>query len=428
MEWHLSKYTLFHQPEGKNYIVAFNFVAGTVTTLQPNEILLLRNFKELDENDSILTYFKKRHLIINYDEFKLLKNIRVEANLGKKNITLTICPTLNCNFNCTYCFENHKPGYMSPKTENDIVLLAEKMIDTFNSNKLLVTWFGGEPLLGIDIIDSLSKKLIKLANDKKIKYSASIITNGYLLNQKNADILFNNKVNTYQITLDGLGETHDLTRHLTNGQGTFNIIAENLRTVKINGRINIRHNIYEKNKNEIDLLKKLVKILAKQSGNKIGYYPAIVANNSINSFENQTDYLNDDKIFEICLNRLTNYFSRCKSSYCGSQRLYQLTIDNNGNLYKCWEDVDKIERSFGHVTKWNPKDPFFTADNIDVLTNYLNLSSVPEYDEECVNCIWLPFCMGGCPSKHLYFHKRCPLNIENTDKFLEQLAKAKLKI
>ena len=63
-------------------------------------------------------------------------------------------------------------------------------------------------------------------------------------------------------------------------------------------------------------------------------------------------------------------FSKGRGTYCGALRLCCIGIDENGNLYKCWEDVDKIEHIFGRASKWDPTDPIATADNPDRLTRY----------------------------------------------------------
>ncbi len=71
-------------------------------------------------------------------------------------VGLTICTTMGCNFDCPYCFENHKAGKMSAEVQDDVVALAERMLDAAQRKALSVTWFGGEPLLAPDVIEALS--------------------------------------------------------------------------------------------------------------------------------------------------------------------------------------------------------------------------------------------------------------------------------
>ena len=405
-EWHLSKYVIFNKPQNANFIMAFNLLKGSRVGLDGNEVPLLLNLDKLQEEDPIFQKFKKYGIIVNYDELEMIQAMYQKSN--SNSVSLTICPTLACNFDCPYCFENHKSGKMTEDIQDKVINLAEQMINAVKSKSLHITWYGGEPLLGIDIIEKMSEKLISLTNEKQINYTASIVTNGYLLTQDIVNILSKNKVLRYQITLDGLEEVHNATRHLVNGGPTFDVIAENLRSLHIPGRINIRHNVHNGNKDEIPLLKKLVENIAKQSGNNISYYSAIVFNNPATNREDQVEVLNEEDAYHIGLLKdfKNNSKINFKNRFCGAQNLYCLSIDNEGRLYKCWEDVDKPERSFGHVNTWNVKNPFFSAENPNVLSQYLSMYSIFS-DEECRECKLLPICAGGCPSKRIYSHKHC---------------------
>lgn len=43
-------------------------------------------------------------------------------------VYITICPTLACNFECPYCFEDRGRGKMASEIQDDIVRLAERML------------------------------------------------------------------------------------------------------------------------------------------------------------------------------------------------------------------------------------------------------------------------------------------------------------
>jgi len=48
-----------------------------------------------------------------------------------------------------------------------------------------------------------------------------MITNGYLLNEKNIDFIINNEIKFLQITIDGNEEIHNKRRYLKNGNPTI---------------------------------------------------------------------------------------------------------------------------------------------------------------------------------------------------------------
>ena len=165
---------------------------------------------------------------MNFDERAALYTMgRLGCTVG--GVGLTICPTIGCNFDCPDCFENHKSGKMTAEVQDDVVVLAERMLEAAREKTLHITWFGGEPLLAPDVIETLSGRLMALCTAKDARYNADIITNGYYLMQENADMLTRCRVASAQITLDGVGEAHDKTRHLAGGGATFERITDNLR-------------------------------------------------------------------------------------------------------------------------------------------------------------------------------------------------------
>jgi len=134
---------------------------------------------------------------------------------------------------------------MSPEVQDDVVALAGRMLDASGAKDVDVSWFGGEPLLAPDVIEPLSARLMALAEERGGEYSASIITNGYLLTQDIVDMLAAAKVRSAQVTIDGMGAAHDATRRLAGGGPTFERITSNLRRLKIPFRVNVRHNVHE---------------------------------------------------------------------------------------------------------------------------------------------------------------------------------------
>ena len=404
--WRVSRYNLFAPIPGKKNVAIANLFRGTCGAYSPLELFLLGEFNTLDAEHPILKRFCERGLIVNFDERAALDAMgRMGCATG--GVGLTICPTMGCNFDCPYCFENHKAGKMSQKTQDDVVALAKRLIDVSQKKALHVTWFGGEPLLAPDVIEALSGRLMELCEEKGAEYSASIITNGYLLTQENADMLTRCKVNMAQITLDGVGEAHDKTRYLAGGGATFTRITDNLRQDKLAFLVRIRHNVHAENVSEVETLKAFVEQLAAESGNEIAYYPAVIRSNDASDDRGcGVGLLCDTDSSKISVLHYAKRFAPGHGHYCIAHRLFSIGIDEKGNLQKCWEDVDKPEHSFGTAGRWDPKNPLATADCPDNLTRYLN-TALPNLDAECDDCIWLPTCSGGCPNKRLYYQKQC---------------------
>ena len=157
--------------------------------------------------------------LVDDDEYEIRK-IRfatMARRFIKESLSLTINPTLACNFRCPYCFEEgHPVTRMTDETEDMVV----KFISGFSPKRLSVTWFGGEPLLEFNRIKSLTGKFKSLG----IPYHASIITNGYLLSEETARQFAGLNISSAQVTLDGVGAAHDCRRFLKGGKPTFDTI------------------------------------------------------------------------------------------------------------------------------------------------------------------------------------------------------------
>jgi len=405
--WRVSRYNLVAAvPDSKNVAIA-NLFKGTCAEYTPLEMYLLSVIEELDEGHPIIERFARRGVIANFDERAALEAMGRAACAMPHGVGLTICPTMGCNFDCPYCFEDHFAGKMSAQVQDDVVALAGRMLDASGAKDVSVTWFGGEPLLAPEIVESLSVRLMALAEERGGEYSAGIITNGYLLTQEVADMLGRCKVKSAQVTVDGLGATHDATRRLANGKGTFERITANLRECKLPFKVNIRHNVHEANMSEMDELEAFIDRLAEESGNELEYYPAPVSGSeAADERGEQVGLLCGPDSSEVGIRQEAGRFRAGQGHYCGAHTIWGVGIDERGNLQKCWEAVDKPHISFGTAHDWDPADPLATASKPDNLIMYLN-TACPVPDDECRECVWLPHCVGGCPHRRLFDGRLC---------------------
>ena len=405
--WSLSRYNLNALVPGKNVVAIANLFKGTFAEYSPLELFLLSKLDELDEHHPIIERFAKRGIITRVDELAALEMMGRVSCAEPRGFGLTICPTMACNFDCTYCFEKHRSGKMSPEVQNDVVNLARRLLKACGGKHLPVTWFGGEPMLAVDLIESMSERLMALAEEFGAEYSATIVTNGYLLTQENINILNRCKITLCQITIDGLGEMHDATRHLAGGGATFDRIIGNLRNSKIPFRICIRQNVQESNFSSVPKVKEFIEMLAEESGNSLFYEPNLVRRNKASEERGtQSTLLCGTDSSDIGIMRETGRFSSGRGYYCGASGIWFIVIDENGNLFKCWESIGDPTNAFATVHDWDPNNPLDTAYAPDKFTMYVN-TSLPTTDKECLECIWLPMCVGGCPYHRLHYEKVC---------------------
>ncbi|MBQ9068576.1 MAG: SPASM domain-containing protein, partial [Eggerthellaceae bacterium] len=193
---------------------------------------------------------------------------------------------------------------------------------------------------------------------------------------------------------------------------------DSLRTAKIPFRVHIRHNVHEDNIGEMVELKAFIEALAQESGNDLSYYPAVVAGSeAADARGDQVGLLCRTEASEVGLQQEAGRFSAGRGHYCGAHTIWGVSIDDAGNLQKCWEIVDKPAFSFGTAHDWDPGDPFVTASNPDNLTMYLNTAS-PVRDEECRECVWLPHCVGGCPHRRLMGQRQCVAFKDNPEGYV----------
>lgn len=232
--WHISRYNIAARIPGTKMTVIFNTYRRICAVYTPIELHIMRVLDEVSENHPLIGRLASRGVIANYDEreaFALQRTLSC-AHAPVGGVSITICPTLACNFECPYCFATRGRGKMTPEVQDDVVAFAARMLDAANAKELTITWFGGEPLMATDVIEALSPRLIEVAEERGCKYEAWIFTNGHLLSQSVVDLLLRCRVTYVHIPLDGVGVTNDATRRLVGGGPTYQRIVDNLGLLK----------------------------------------------------------------------------------------------------------------------------------------------------------------------------------------------------
>lgn len=251
-----SKYNFEYTRENGEHII-YNTYSKAIVSLNDEEYLLYAKSEYNDEMNKVLT---ENGILISddFDETKYLKYLHFKAKFSKEVLHLTIAPTLDCNFDCPYCYENRRSGKMTEDIQNALVEYIENKVGE-GVRLIDIAWYGGEPLLCMDVVENLSRKIKSIANKNKCELKMYMVTNGYLLTEDIVRILDEIGIYRVQITLDGLEECHDARRPLRNGGKTFSKIFENLKLfADYSIDVIIRMNVDNENQADyIDLKNKL---------------------------------------------------------------------------------------------------------------------------------------------------------------------------
>lgn len=404
-------------------LLIYNSLSSGVLFLNSDyskDYIKIKEIKECPRED-LQSALEKGRMIVkdDVDEVGMVKYSNNRARFDDNSLSLTLAPTMNCNFACPYCFEE---GFRNTSMNDDTEKQLIKFIQELSSDKqgLGICWYGGEPMLALKRIESITKALWK---NKEIKenYVADIVTNGFYLSREKAQKLKDLGVKRCQITLDGPPRIHDTRRVPHNGRPTFNTILENIKESADLLNIGIRVNV---DKSNMDSVVEVLDILEENGlKNKVGFYISAVddimdeTSNSL-CFNDKEFSAEEIKFYIDALRRGYNLISVPSNAFgiCGAVSINSYVIDPLGGLYKCWDEVGRKEFSVGDI--WNGP----TLNN--VLSNYMNYEAAE--DEKCTSCPVLPVCLGGCPNQKIRTGmSRCSSILYNSERVSELLYEVK---
>jgi uncharacterized protein len=150
--------------------------------------------------------------------------------LDPRVFELIVLPTEQCNFRCTYCYEDFEIGQMQTNTVEAVKRLILRRLPKVE--RFILTWFGGEPLMAKGIVFELCEFAQRECAKAGVQFWSNMTTNAFGLDRATFDTLTQLGMNKYQITLDGDEDEHNKTRKLMNGRATFSKIWGNLLAMR----------------------------------------------------------------------------------------------------------------------------------------------------------------------------------------------------
>lgn len=319
-----------------------------------------------------------------------------------KVLSLTLCPTLGCNFRCTYCYQDPaiQKGTMSNKIEERIIEFVTMYLPRVEY--VDIQWYGGEPLLQLQRIISITKRIRALCKKAGKGFSASITTNGYLLTGDVGKVLSGVGIRNAQITLDGPPEIHNKRRPLQSGKGTFDTILLNIISNRKNLKISLRVNV---DANNAKYLSSLYAILKKHKLESYAYLAPVQdkVSTCVDVADCRTPALMSIKKFanieaksfkELGNIKFLKKKLRPRPIYCAAPSVKFIVLDPEGWLYKCWHSIGNPNERIGSI--------FFKRQIPLADTHVKWLTYSPLRDKKCGFCPVLPLCVGGCPHIRLF--------------------------
>ena len=415
----------FRYKRGDKTVVYNTFTKALVLMDEESLLLLDDDFCTDDKKRDSIIALKENGFLVdsNFDELKYLKYYNTKVRYANNYFSLTIAPTLQCNFDCPYCFENKRTGMMPDAVQNAIIELVKKKIDE-GVRTIEITWYGGEPLLSFEVIERMAKDINRICIDNKVRCKMGMISNGYLLDERIVDFLEEYDI-SYQVTLDGLQKNHDKRRYLKGGQGTYQRIIENLKLFN-NRKINVyvRMNVDKENQSDYE---KLSSIIDGFENPRMILYPSVTENINERKTERIKNYMSgssyDDFIAktrksgvfkfgstELPISNDVGRVPNDKCYFCAAELDNSCVIDEKGCVYKCWDEVGKEEYCF------NVLEPYKI--NYNHLYRYMGDHVFD--DPKCSKCVFLPICFGGCKFHRYYLNQyACSYTNESLIQYIE---------
>ncbi len=367
------------------------------------------------------------------NELNVVKEIWRKGQRKAGDAMLTILPTLSCNFRCPYCFERHSKGLMPEKVQDRLVTFTGRHLLP-RSKEMSIDWFGGEPLVGLSVMESLTARFREACKASGLAApSASVTTNGYLLDSAMYRTLMDLGVTSGQITLDGPCEIHDRRRPLAGGRPTFDRIVRNIQDAPEEFSLSVRINVDGGNMAHIF---ELIELLHKEGViPRVTVYVGMVEGFGEECRSTGGVFLTSEEYarFKVGLNR------RCESSdipwtsiespalaaygYCIVDQPKGFVVQPDGKLLKCWAEAGNSdarpvadllqEETWRRLFAKPRRDDCRRPKSPGSLTALSPLQSRDPFDDhECCECSLLPACMGACPTMRKRLRdkgvKRCP--------------------
>lgn len=318
-----------------------------------------------------------------------------EINSNSRTLNISVILNLDCNFNCVYCYEGGMKGslYMTDKTAGLLVDFIKGRF-TPGMKTINLDFYGGEPLLRLGLIKSISSELKQFAESRCSQYTFTLVTNGSLFKRRVAEDLAILGLKGIKTTIDGPPEIHNTNRPFKSGAGSFDAIIKNIKDtwdiVKITIGGNYREGTYENYPLLFHYFEK--EGLTPEKIYDMSFYPVMKNPADISSsidFNDGFMTLNEPWLIKASIYSREEIFRRgyntpkLTPSLCQIEMINYYVVNYDGAIFKCPSFIGRKNFEIGNLREG--------------VTDYSQSHKLGIWrNGECGNCEYLPLCYGGC--------------------------------
>ncbi len=318
----------------------------------------------------------------------------------------------DCNLRCKYCFADE--GAYHSAREVMSLETAKAAIDFLiresgNRRVLEVDFFGGEPLMNLDVVKNTVYYAKEEAAKRDKRFLFTTTTNGLLLDE-DATKFLNEEMENVVLSLDGRKEVHDAVRRTVNGKGSFDaVISKIKRFVRSRGdkRYYVRGTFTAKN---IDFANDVL-FLADEGFENISMEPVVtdlpdlqIKEEHLPAIEKEYERLCDEYLKREAEGRGFLFFHfnidleggpclQKRVSACGAGNEY-FSVVPNGDLYPCHQ--------FAGDRKWKMGNVFTGEIDAEIRAQFAENCLFTR--KKCADCFAKFICSGGCSANNYHYN------------------------
>jgi uncharacterized protein len=310
-------------------------------------------------------------------------------------LTAWLHVTNACNLRCPYCYIGKTRDKMDAETGRAAVEAVFRSARKGAFKVVKLKYAGGEATLNYGLIEDLQRLARRLSSETGIALEATLLSNGVRITPRFMNFLKVEGIRV-MISLDGVGDTHDVQRPLRNGRGSFCLVDKCIDNLLDHG-IHPHISVTITNRN-LDGAAGAVRYALDRD---LTFSLNLFRDNDCASTFNDLVYEEEamigclEQVFDVIEERLPRWsvlgsvldrgqLVTPRQRSCGVGNDY-VVIDQEGRVAKCHME---IEKTLGDV---------FRDDPLELVRRDLKILNLPAQEKEgCRSCTWQNWCSGGC--------------------------------